>query len=70
MRFVLGSIPQMVVMAAIVDAALFLPVCAIFALLSFALFGVSFQGFVTFGGALGAFEGVVAVAPRRVVRNA
>ena len=60
MRFVLGSIPQMVVMAAIVDTALFVPVGALFAFLSLALFGVSLQGFVTFGGALGAFEGVVA----------
>ena len=60
MRFVLASIPQMVMMAAIVDTALFVPFGAILALLSFALFGVSLLGFITFGGALGAFGGVVA----------
>lgn len=61
MRFVLGSLPQMVVMAAIVDTALFLPFAAILALLSFGLFGVSFHGFLTFGDVLGnTVEGLVA----------
>lgn len=61
MRFVLGSLPQMVVMAAIVDTVLFLPLGAILALLSFGLFGVSLHGFLTFGGVLGnTVEGLVA----------
>jgi hypothetical protein len=60
MRFVLASVPQMIVMAAIVDTALLAPVGGLLALLCFALFGVSFHGFMTFGGELNAFEGLVA----------
>ena len=61
MRYVIGSIPQMFVMAAIVDTALFLPFGAILALLAFLLFGVSLHGFLTFGGVLGhPAEGFVA----------
>ncbi len=60
MRLVLSSLPQMVAMAVIVNTALFAPVGGILALLSFVLFGVSHQQFVTFGGALGAVEGLVA----------
>ena len=61
MRYVLGSIPQMVVMAAIVDTALFLPFGAILAFLAFLLFGVPLQGFLTLGGVLGhAVEGLIA----------
>jgi hypothetical protein len=60
MRFILGSLPQTVVMAAIVDTALFLPFGAILAFLSFALFGVSLRGFITFGGALNAPVGLIA----------
>jgi hypothetical protein len=60
MRFVLGSLPRMVVMAAIVDSALFVPFGAILALLSFALFGIPLQSFITFGGALGGVEGLIA----------
>ena len=60
MRFVLGSIPQMVVMAAIVDTALFVPFGAIAALLSFLVFGISLHGFITFGDVLNAPEGLIA----------
>jgi len=51
----------MVVMAVIVNTALFAPVGGLLALLSFLLFGVSLQGFTTFGGTLGLFEGLVAL---------
>lgn len=60
MRQVLGSLPQLVVMAVIVNTALFAPIAGALALLALLIFGVSFQGFVTFGATLGAFEGVVA----------
>jgi len=49
----------MVVMAAIVDTALFVPVGALLALAAFALFGVSLRAFVTFGGHVPALDGVV-----------
>lgn len=48
------------VMAAIVATLLFLPVGAVLALSLFAVLGVSFRGFVTFGGALNDFAGVLA----------
>lgn len=54
------SAAQMVLMAAIVASALFVPVAALLWLLALALFGVSLHGFVTFGGALGTAEGVAA----------
>ena len=60
MRLVLPSIAQMVLMAAIVTTALFLPVATILVLLASALFGVSLLGFITFGGFLNLFEGVLA----------
>ncbi|HYL91084.1 MAG TPA: hypothetical protein VEU32_20200 [Burkholderiales bacterium] len=61
MRFVIGSLPQMFVMAAIVNTALFVPLGGILALLSFVLFGSSLHGFLTFGGVLGNIvEGLVA----------
>ena len=61
MRFVIGSLPQMFVMATIVNTALFLPFGAILALLAYLLFGVSLHGFLTFGGMLGnVVEGLVA----------
>jgi hypothetical protein len=59
MRFVLGSLPKMLVIAGIVTTALFVPIVAILAFLSFALFGVPLRSFVTFGQALTAFEGLV-----------
>ncbi|HWI39446.1 MAG TPA: hypothetical protein VNU64_23565 [Burkholderiales bacterium] len=59
MRLVLGSLPRMVIMAAVVDSALFLPLGAILALLCFALFGVPLQSFVTFGGFVSAPEGLI-----------
>ena len=59
MRLVLGSLPRMVIMAAIVDSALFVPIGAILALLCFALFGVSLQSFVTFGGFVSPPAGVI-----------
>jgi hypothetical protein len=60
MRSVLPSVPKMLVMAAIVTSALYLPVGALLALLSFALFGVSLRAFVTFGGMFAPFHGVLA----------
>jgi hypothetical protein len=59
MRFVLKSLPRMVVMAALVDSALFVPLGGILALLSFALFGVPLQSFVTFGGFVAAPQGLI-----------
>jgi hypothetical protein len=59
MRLVLGSLPQMLVMASVVTTALYVPVLAILALLSIALFGVPLRSFVTFGEALGVFDGLV-----------
>jgi hypothetical protein len=60
MRFVLHSLPQMFVMAAVVDTALLVPAAGLLALLAFLLFGVSPRGFLTFGESLNAFEGLVA----------
>ncbi len=60
MRPVLSSVPQMIVMATIVASALYLPVAGVLALLAFVAFGLSLRDFVTFGGALGAVEGLVA----------
>ncbi|HKB55218.1 MAG TPA: hypothetical protein VKD22_14575 [Ramlibacter sp.] len=60
MRFVLRSIPQMLVMTAVVTSALWLPVGAVLALVSFALFGVSLRAFVTFGGLLAPYYGLLA----------
>lgn len=56
----LRSIPQMLVMAAIVTTALFVPVGAIVALLASGLFRVSFHALVTFGGGLPAVAGLAA----------
>ena len=60
MRLVLRSLPQMVVMAAIVTSTLFVPVGALLIWLSFAFFGVSLRAVVTFGSLLTALEGVLA----------
>ena len=59
MRLFLRSLPQMLVIAGIVTTALFVPIVAILALLSFALLGVSLRSLMTFGEALTAFEGLV-----------
>jgi hypothetical protein len=56
----LRSILQMLVMAAIVTTALFVPLGAIVALVAFGLFGVALQALVTFGGSLPAAAGVAA----------
>lgn len=60
MRLVLRSLPQMLVMAAIVTTALCVPLVAVLALLAFVLFGVPLRSFVTFGDALTAVEGLAA----------
>ena len=60
MWLVLRSIPQMMVMAVIVTTMLFLPVGAALAVMSFAVLGVSLRAFVTFGGSLTAFGGLLA----------
>ena len=60
MRLVLRSLPQMVVMAAIVTSALFVPVGALLIWVSVALFGVSLRAVVTFGSLLTALEGLLA----------
>lgn len=60
MRVVLSSLSQMIVMAAIVAAALYVPLAGLLALLAFVLFGLSLQDFITFGGRLGLLDGLVA----------
>ena len=61
MRFVIGSLPQMFVMATIVNTALFVPLGGLLALLSFVISGTSLHSFLTFGGMLGNIvEGLVA----------
>jgi hypothetical protein len=59
-RFILRSIPQMLVMAAVVTSALCVPVGAVLAFFAFALFGVSLRAFVTFGGFFAPFHGLLA----------
>ena len=49
----------MFVMASVVTTALYVPVAGVLALLANALFDVSLHSFVTFGDALGAFEGLL-----------
>jgi len=60
MKLILRSLPQMLVMAAVVTTALFVPVVAVLALLSFALFGVALHSFVSFGDAVTAYQGLAA----------
>ncbi|MGA8006202.1 MAG: hypothetical protein WCA17_08885 [Burkholderiales bacterium] len=50
----------MLVMAAVVTTALCVPVGAVLASFGFALFGVSLRAFVTFGGSLAPFPGLLA----------
>jgi hypothetical protein len=50
----------MLVMAAVVTAALCVPVGAVLAFAAFALFGIPLQAFVTFGGLLAPFSGLLA----------
>ena len=59
MRLVLSSLPRMMIMAAVVNTALCVPVGALLALLAFA-FGVPLKSFVTFGDLLSAPEGLIA----------
>lgn len=47
-------------MAAIVTTLMCLPVAALLALFSFGVLDISFHAFLTFGGALSAFQGVLA----------
>ena len=51
---------QVTVMAAIVATLMCLPVGALLALFGFAVLGVSFHAFLTFGGALNGFQGLLA----------
>lgn len=60
MRFILRTVPQMLVMAAVVTTALCIPVGAVLALVSFVAFGVSLHAFVTFGGSLAPYWGLLA----------
>jgi hypothetical protein len=60
MRRLLGSISQITVMAAIVTALMCWPVGALLALLCFAVLGVSFHSFVTFGDTFNALAGLLA----------
>jgi len=59
MRRLLGSISQMTVMAAIVTTLMCWPVGALLALLCFAVLGVSFHSFVTFGDTFNALAGLL-----------
>ena len=54
-----GSISQMTVMAAIVTTLMCWPVGALLALLCFAVLGVSFHSFVTFGDTFNALAGLL-----------
>jgi len=56
---VLRSVPQLLLMSAIVTTALFAPVAALVALLAM-LLGVPLQSLVTFGGSLGTLQGMAA----------
>ena len=47
------------VMAAIVDSLLWAPIAGLVSLLCFAVLGISFQDFLTFGGEVNTFQGVV-----------
>jgi hypothetical protein len=58
-RAFLLSIRQIAVMAAIVTTLLCGPVGALLALFSFAVLGVSFHSFLTFGDRLNAFGGLL-----------
>ena len=60
MRSILRALPQLLVMAAVVTTALFVPLVALLALLSFALFGVPLHSFVSFGEAIAAYQGLAA----------
>ncbi len=60
MRLVLSSVPQMIVMAAIVASALYVPLTGLLALMAFVAFGFSLQDFITFNGALSLLNGLVA----------
>lgn len=46
-------------MAAIVATLMYLPVGAILALSAFAVLGISFHAFLTFGGAFNGFQGLL-----------
>jgi hypothetical protein len=59
-RLVLSSLPQMLVMAAIVASALYVPLAGLLALAAFVVFGIALTDFITFGGTLGLLEGLVA----------
>ena len=59
MRRLFGSISQMTVMAAIVTTLMCWPVGALLALLCFAVLGVSFHSFVTFGDTFNALAGLL-----------
>jgi hypothetical protein len=59
MRRLSGSISQITVMAAIVTTLMYGPVGALLALLCFAVLGVSFRSFVTFGDTFNALPGLL-----------
>jgi hypothetical protein len=54
------QLPQTALMAAIVTTLLCVPVWGLLALASFGVLDVSFQAFLTFGGALNAVQGLLA----------
>ena len=60
MRVVLGSLPQLVVMAAVVATAMLVPLVSLLWLLALLIFGVSLHDFLTFGDAVELFPGVMA----------
>ena len=55
-----GFVGQLMMMAAIVSTLMCLPVGGLLALFGFGVLGISFHAFLTFGGALNAFQGVMA----------
>ena len=54
-----SSLSQVMLMAAIVTSLLWLPVGASLALLCFALLGISFRAFLTFGDTFNGFQGLL-----------
>jgi hypothetical protein len=50
---------QTILMAAIVDSLLWAPLAGLVSLICFLVLGISFQDFLTFGGEVNSFQGLV-----------
>jgi hypothetical protein len=60
MKRVLEALPQMLVMTLVVATLFLLPVGGLLALGAWLLFGTTLESFVTFGGSIPAYMGLVA----------